>query len=190
MAESIPVCRARDTPLSGPDEAKPACVPILLARSMLQDTKREVLELKELGLQELKREVLELKDLGLQELKQEVLELKELGRQELKQEVLGLKELELQKIKHELKELGEHQDMTEATLKQLVTEVAELMQAQVRSRGSAPTARRLGGWVLAGFPATAPGRLQPSSLHSTLASWLHPFHLRADPFSPSCSRTS
>ncbi|XP_074463509.1 uncharacterized protein LOC141751110 [Larus michahellis] len=81
-------------------------------------------------LQEIKREVLELKDLGLQELKQEVLELKDLGLQELKQEVLELKELELQKIKRELKELGEHQDMTKATLKQLVTEVAEQMQAQ------------------------------------------------------------
>ncbi|KGL89362.1 Glutamine-rich protein 2, partial [Charadrius vociferus] len=54
----------------------------------------------------------------LQEIKQEVMELKALGLEEMKREVL------------ELKELGEHRDMTEATLKRLVTEVAEQMQVQ------------------------------------------------------------
>lgn len=63
----------------------------------------------------------------------------------------------LQEIKRELKELGEQQEMTKATLEQLVTKTADQLQEQVRSGGSAPTARRFGRVVLAGVPATSPG---------------------------------
>lgn len=45
----------------------------------------------------------------------------------------------LQEIKQELKELGEQQEMTKATLEQLVTKTADQLQEQVRSGGSAPT---------------------------------------------------
>ncbi|NXJ44962.1 QRIC2 protein, partial [Spizaetus tyrannus] len=45
----------------------------------------------------------------------------------------------LQEIKQELKELGEQQEMTKATLEQLVTKTADQLQEQVRSGGSGPT---------------------------------------------------
>lgn len=41
----------------------------------------------------------------------------------------------LQEIKQELKELGEQQEMTKATLEQLVTKTADQLQEQVRSGG-------------------------------------------------------
>ncbi|NXG48630.1 QRIC2 protein, partial [Psilopogon haemacephalus] len=43
-----------------------------------------------------------------------------------------------QEIKQELKELGEQQEMTKATMEQLVTKTSEQLQEQVRSGGKTP----------------------------------------------------
>ncbi|NXC71498.1 QRIC2 protein, partial [Anhinga anhinga] len=48
---------------------------------------------------------------------------------------LSLTRSTLQEIKQELKALGEQQEMTKATLEQLVTKTADQLQEQVRSRG-------------------------------------------------------
>ncbi|XP_074778494.1 uncharacterized protein LOC141968058 [Athene noctua] len=69
----------------------------------------------------------------------------------------------LQEIKYKLKELEEQQQMTKATLEQLVAKTADKPQEQVRSGGSAPTAAaRWGG--SGGVPSHIPwlaGAIKP-----------------------------
>lgn len=73
---------------------------------------------------------------------------------------------------HEMKQelQAEQQEMTKATLEQLVTKTSEQLQAEVRSGSSAPSPRRLGG--------------------SPWACRRHPAQLRAHFFSPTSSWTS
>lgn len=67
----------------------------------------------------------------------------------------------LQKIKQEQKELREEQNITKATLKQLVT--TDQLQQRVRFGGSTPTVVLNGRVLLVGFLATFPAWSGPSS---------------------------
>lgn len=93
----------------------------------------------------------------------------------------------VQEVKQELKELGEHQEMTKATLEQLLTKSSEQMQEQVRSGGRK---LQIGGRVLVGVSAVSPIWMGPSSFHSTQVRLPHPCPLRADSSVLSCSWTS